>query len=421
MKLKWKLNLMYLCIVTFNFYLVRELFTKVIYSFKREKDTHDFAQVERPTILFVTKVWSKNPGSWPRNKEDIKCDVRYADSDISKLNNISDVSAFIYHVHDLTPQLVHQTNKMNHHARRFIVNFEGPLMLLPLAKVNRTNLLYHSSITYDSTADYVIPYFTVIPYADYTKWDGSLESPCSSEFHWSMLPKILIDQRKNQQKSKIHKAVDKISNKHKMAAWFVSHCQTKAKREDFVHELQKYIHVDIFGDCGTKICSKLTSGCFETVKKYKFYLSFENNICAEYVTEKLYNALMASTVPVVFGSADYEKVAPPYSYINSLEYKSPEDLAKYLLFLSENHQEYRKYFEWKKHYFVVPVPYFELVASRVCNILTKCDTTRNSVKSLRANIKQRISHGQCRQWNKDIGKTEKIKFTNQTVRFHLPI
>ena len=56
---------------------------------------------------------------------------------------------------------------------------------------------------------------------------------------------------------------------------------------------------------------------------YKFYFSFENSICPDYVTEKFYNPLLFSTVPVVYGGADYEVVgAPPNSYIDVRNFKS---------------------------------------------------------------------------------------------------
>ena len=36
------------------------------------------------------------------------------------------------------------------------------------------------------------------------------------------------------------------------------------------------------------------------------------------------------------------------SIINVADFDSPEELAKYLIYLSENDEEYYKYFEWKK-------------------------------------------------------------------------
>ena len=42
-----------------------------------------------------------------------------------------------------------------------------------------------------------------------------------------------------------------------------------------------------------------TDPCFSLVNmKYKFYLSFENAICDDYVTEKAFNALKLNTVNI---------------------------------------------------------------------------------------------------------------------------
>jgi alpha-1,3-fucosyltransferase len=54
----------------------------------------------------------------------------------------------------------------------------------------------------------------------------------------------------------------------------------------------------------------------ETAKNYKFYLSFENSVCRDYISEKFWKALNNNIVPVVLGGADYSRVAPPKSYIN---------------------------------------------------------------------------------------------------------
>ena len=77
-----------------------------------------------------------------------------------------------------------------------------------------------------------------------------------------------------------------------VVAWMVSHCATDSRREDYVKELRKYIDVDVYGKCGELHCKKAvhhqsSSECYDMIEsKYKFYLSFENSICADYVTEK---------------------------------------------------------------------------------------------------------------------------------------
>jgi len=84
-------------------------------------------------------------------------------------------------------------------------------------------------------------------------------------------------------------------------------------------------------------------------EKYKFYLSFENSICVDYVTEKFFMILKYNMVPVVYGGAKYNEIAPPHSYINALDF-TPEKLAQYLKLLDSNDTLYNEYFWWKEHY-----------------------------------------------------------------------
>ena len=82
--------------------------------------------------------------------------------------------------------------------------------------------------------------------------------------------------------------------KTKQAAWFVSNCGTSNGRMEYVQELQKYMQVDIYGGCGKLKCMRSdATNCFGQLNKhYKFYLSFENCNCKDYITEKFYwNAL----------------------------------------------------------------------------------------------------------------------------------
>ncbi len=88
-------------------------------------------------------------------------------------------------------------------------------------------------------------------------------------------------------------------------------------------------------------------------EKYFFYLSFENSICVDYVTEKFFNAMNYNIIPVVFGGTDYDKSAgaPPHSYINAYkDFKNPADLAKYMKSLMDSPEKYAEYFWWKDYY-----------------------------------------------------------------------
>lgn len=82
--------------------------------------------------------------------------------------------------------------------------------------------------------------------------------------------------------------------KTKFAAIFVSNCNAVNNRLKYIEDLRNYIEVDMFGYCGNKVCRhEQQDSCFEMLRRdYKFYLSFENANCRDYITEKLFmNAL----------------------------------------------------------------------------------------------------------------------------------
>jgi glycoprotein 3-alpha-L-fucosyltransferase len=78
--------------------------------------------------------------------------------------------------------------------------------------------------------------------------------------------------------------------KTKKVAWFVSNCGARNKRKDYAMKLQIHIDVQIYGACGPYKCPRYQAHkCFELLNKdYKFYLSFENSNCRDYITEKFF-------------------------------------------------------------------------------------------------------------------------------------
>ena len=122
--------------------------------------------------------------------------------------------------------------------------------------------------------------------------------------------------------------------------------------------------IDIYGRCGKYLptkpdpCPKGSSDeCFSKVlNSYKFYLSFENSLCDDYISEKFWKLYSSdkiykvNIIPVTRGATEeqFKKVAFPNSYVNAYNYKSPQELGQYMKALSQNDMDYLKYFEWKK-------------------------------------------------------------------------
>lgn len=142
----------------------------------------------------------------------------------------------------------------------------------------------------------------------------------------------------------------------------ISNCFTGGGREDYINALKSIDGslVDSYGSCSGQTCApkEPPNNCYKRIApKYKFFLSFENTLCKDYVTEKLFEALRHPWVPIVFGAANYSEHAPPKSVIHAMDYK-PAELVELIKQLAQNDTRYLEYFEWKKHYEVMPLyPY----------------------------------------------------------------
>ena len=153
--------------------------------------------------------------------------------------------------------------------------------------------------------------------------------------------------------------LDSYANKPKLVTWIVSNCGVHSRRDNYVTALRQYIDVDIYGSCSRNKCGDHFNAwgenmCRDMIKtQYKFYLALENTLCWDYITEKPWKALQTNAVPIVMGHVDYARHLPPKSYIDIKEFLSPKKLAEYLLFLDKNHEEYKKYFDWRRQYEVV--------------------------------------------------------------------
>ena len=159
-----------------------------------------------------------------------------------------------------------------------------------------------------------------------------------------------------------HATTNYAKGKTKLVAWFVSSIEAQSKRMAFVQKLKEYIQVDIYGAMApfTSIlkCPRSKKDfCMKMLgRDYKFYLSFENSLCDDYVTEKLWTPIYAGVVPVVLGAFNYSSLLPPQSFIDVRDFKSPKHLASYLTLLDKNDTLYNQYMAWKESYVLRKLP-----------------------------------------------------------------
>jgi len=128
-------------------------------------------------------------------------------------------------------------------------------------------------------------------------------------------------------------------------------------------------------------------------RDYKFVMAFENSLCWDYVTEKFFYNINFDIIPVVLDlHGNYERFAPPKSYINALDFSSVKELADYLKVLDQNDTLYNEYFWWKGYYafeyslHVFELNIYEAAARGFCSLCSKLHHPSPSPSSVYKNL-----------------------------------
>ena len=139
-----------------------------------------------------------------------------------------------------------------------------------------------------------------------------------------------------------------------------SHCDVASDRDRYVKELMKYISVDSYGEClqNKKLPRDLQDPVesmdspkfLNLIAEYKFHLAFENAICKDYMTEKLFRVLHVGAVPIYRGSAEAKDWMPNgHSIIMVNDFSSPKELASFIEKLDSDDVRYEQYLQYKEN------------------------------------------------------------------------
>ncbi|KAJ6216779.1 hypothetical protein RDWZM_007936 [Blomia tropicalis] len=333
-----------------------EPFTKFSPVVKSEIKKQPYRLKQMNIILFWTKYFGKEPfierqvsifeklfKKINNDNEDIpskvtfwrppECSHKYPECLVTTDRSfLSQANSLIFHWRDLDPNDIPLVRHWN--QSWILYNLESPLH----TKMVDPSFNFNLVATYRSNSDLVITY-------------GSIE------------------------KNELYRTVNhsgnvSLKNKTKWISWFVSHCNTPSLRGEYVDQLSRYISVDIYGACGKLSCNPPQSEyCYKMIERdYRFYLSFENSICIDYVTEKLWNIMQYDIIPVVYGGANYTHLLPPHSYIDATELR-PIELAKKLTRIGNNPQLYNQYFKWKRFYHLegIKTPFNGKLLCKLCH------------------------------------------------------
>ncbi|XP_071353285.1 alpha-(1,3)-fucosyltransferase 4-like [Trachinotus anak] len=141
----------------------------------------------------------------------------------------------------------------------------------------------------------------------------------------------------------------------RLVAWVISNWSESHARVAFYHQLRRYVPVDVFGRAGRPVPEDGGAGSVaRLVGRYQFYLALENSQHTDYITEKLWNAVLAGAVPVVLGPgrSNYERFLPREAFIHVDDFPSVRGLARYLLMLRRNPARLRRHLAWRGGYSV---------------------------------------------------------------------
>lgn len=221
--------------------------------------------------------------------------------------------------------------RKNYDQRWIFLTDESPLhtfFLNPIQNISSYNGFFNWSMTYRSDSDVPVPYGRMI----------------------SIQPNQLSDTTR-----------EKLKNKKKQLAVMGSNCKGVNGRWNYVQKLKDILgnKLDIFGRClngNTTTCPKNYGNDCSVLNDYKFYLSFENSNCKEYITEKVFwNAYEKFSVPVIMGAStdDCQRLLQPSSYLHVNDFASPQHLVDYLKKIDENHEQYLNLHRWRENYRVL--------------------------------------------------------------------
>ena len=298
---------------------------------------------------------------------------------------LQEYDAIIVHVHDLWQTHLPNLATKPKLQRLIFLTQESPVWMRSKYDIYKLNNTFNWIMSYRLNSDVMLRY-------------GRIEPSHAA-------PKNIQEMQKLMYATHLPSAKNFAAKKTNLVAWMASHCETNEfnLRETYVRQLSKFIPVDIYGACGNLACQRNVSHwlsnpeCYDMLEnKYKFYLSFENSVCTDYVTEKFFEIMNHDIVPVVYGGANYSDLAPLHSYINALDF-TPEKLAEYLMVIDRNDTLYNEYFWWKGHY-QVEAGVQNMARNGFCDLCKKLHQDEGVFKIYPELVTEWHSSNQCRRF-----------------------
>lgn len=215
----------------------------------------------------------------------------------------------------------------------------------------------------------------------------------SNTFNWTMIydkdiADIYLPYGKIKRKLKNRKSIDEImQRKNGTALMIVSHCDTPSGRLEYIEQMKRHVDVEILGKCGKEWnCGRrfVHDDCFEIINNYKFYLAFENSLCSNYFTEKIYDNFDYDAILVSRGGkkGQIKQIMPDGTYVTADDFKNAKELGEYLKSMST--EKYRTLLEEKLKYTTLGSydSVFHGAMCDLCEKMNKQDKFRKTIKNM---------------------------------------
>ncbi|KAM4742695.1 alpha-(1,3)-fucosyltransferase 4-like [Anableps anableps] len=170
----------------------------------------------------------------------------------------------------------------------------------------------------------------------------------------------------------------------RFVAWVISNWSPTHARVGFYQQLRRFIRVDVFGRAGRPL-QRGGGSVVRLLRRYMFYLALENSQHTDYITEKLWNAVLAGAVPVVLGPSrqNYERFLPAEAFIHVEDFPTVKELARYLLTLRGDPARLRRHLDWRRSYSLKQPRFWGEHYCTACRAVRRTSGRAQIVKDLR--------------------------------------
>ena len=226
-----------------------------------------------------------------------------------------------------------------------------------------------------------------------------IHSVSTSDIYWPNLLSVFVSEMNNASYIKAP------------ILWMNSNCRTRSRRTQYMKKLIEYIDVDNYGTCGNNILPlpehivkiqgsanrtlkyiinyKWEAGKLALSKEYLFTIAIENSLTYDYISEKLWQPLIAGSVPIYLGAPNVYDWLPCRTncIIDLRQFKTPKDAAIFIKTVAKNKTLYESYHQWRNE----PIP------EKFQNILNyNARVTNYSLDCALCEMSHRVAQGEDR-------------------------